>query len=73
MAEPESVVLDVLKELRGEMRIMRQEMRDGFDRIDTLEIKLDGLTHAMVSGFGAIVHELKDLNQRVTLLEAERA
>jgi hypothetical protein len=25
MAEPESVVLDVLKELRGEMRIMRQE------------------------------------------------
>jgi hypothetical protein len=26
-----------------------------------------------VSGFGAIVHELKDLNQRVTLLEAERA
>ena len=84
MAEPDNLVLEILKELRADLRELRQEMRAelcevraeiraGFERVDVLEIKFDGLTHAVMSGFGGIVHELKDLNARVTMLEAERA
>jgi hypothetical protein len=50
MAEPDNLVLDILKELRAELRDqrtelrdLRQEMREGFERVDVLEIKLDGL------------------------------
>ena len=77
MTEPENLVLEILKEVRGKIDALERKMDGRFtvleDRIDVLEIKFDGLSHAMVSGFGAIVHELKDLNKRVMLLEAERA
>ena len=73
MAEPDNLVLEILKELRAELRELRQEVRAGFERVDVLEIKFDGLTHVVMSGFGGIVHELKDLNARMTMLEAERA
>lgn len=73
MAEPDNLVLEILKELRAELRELREEVRAGFERVDVLEIKFDGLTHAVMSGFGGIVHELKDLNARVTMLQAERA
>jgi hypothetical protein len=84
MAEPDNLVLEILRELREAVKRVDSKI-DGLerkmdirftaleDRVDVLEIKLDGLTHALVSGFGAIVHDLKDLNKRVTLLEAERA
>jgi polyhydroxyalkanoate synthesis regulator phasin len=88
MAEPDNLVLEILKEIRSKIDAVDRKLDakiDGLerkmdsrftaleDRVDVLEIKLDGLTHALVSGFGAIVHDLKDLNKRVTLLEAERA
>jgi hypothetical protein len=84
MAEPDNLVLEILKELREAVKRVDSKI-DGLeckmdsrftvlgDRVDVLKIKLDGLTHALVSGFGAIVLDLKDLNKRVTLLEAERA
>jgi predicted nucleic acid-binding Zn-ribbon protein len=84
MAEPDNLVLEILKELRTEMREGFQRTDARFealerrfvsleDRIDRLEIKLDGLTHAMLSGFGSIVRELKDLDKRMTTLEAVHA
>jgi hypothetical protein len=84
MAEPDNLVLEILKELRETVKRLASKI-DGLerkmdsrftvlgDRVDRLKIKLDGLTHALVSGFGAIVLDLKDLNKRVTLLKAERA
>jgi hypothetical protein len=81
MAEPDNLVLEILREpvkrLDSKIDGIERKMDSRFtaleDRVDVLKIKLDGLTHALVSGFGAIVHGLKDLNKRVTLLEAERA
>jgi hypothetical protein len=77
MAEPDNLVLEILKEIR-------REMADGFrqvngaigaltDRSDDLETKLDGLTHAVIAGFGSLVHELDDIKTRVSRLERERA
>jgi predicted nucleic acid-binding Zn-ribbon protein len=80
MAEPESVTLEVLKDIRGDMREMRGDVRRVESKLDTLaehiddvETKLDGLTHAVIAGFGSIVHELDALKDRVGRLETERA
>jgi hypothetical protein len=77
MVEPNDMVLEILKDLRAETRegFRRVEARltSLEDRVDTLEIRLDGLSHAMMSGFGSIVRELKDINGRLAALEAERA
>ena len=78
MAEADNtLMLEILKDLHGEMREGFQRVESRLisleDRVDTLEIKLDGLTHAVLSGFGSLVRELKDVEKRMTLLEAERA
>ena len=80
MAEPDSVTLEVLKDVRSDMREMRNDVRRVESKVDTLaervddvETKLDGLTHAVIAGFGSIVHELEALNNRVGRLESERA
>jgi hypothetical protein len=84
MAEPDNLVLDILRELRAEMREGFCKVDARFDavdkrlvgledRIDRIEIKLDGLTHAMLSGSGSLVRELKDVDKRMTTLEAVQA
>lgn len=77
MAEAQDMVLEVLKEIR-------RDMADGFRQVNTkvdalseraedVETKLDGLTHAVIAGFGSLVHELDDIKTRVGRLERERA
>lgn len=73
MAEPDDLVLELLREIRAEVREIRTELKALTERVDTLEIKLDGLTHAVIAGFGSVVHELDDLKKRVGRLETERA
>jgi len=73
MAEPDNLVLELLREIRADVQEIRVELRALTERVDTLEIKLDGLTHAVIAGFGSVVHELNDLKQRVGRLETERA
>jgi hypothetical protein len=72
MADPESVTLEVLKEIRADTREMRDDMRRVESKVDDVEIKLDGLTHAMIAGFGSIVHELDEIKTRVSRIETER-
>lgn len=80
MAEPQDMVLEILKEVRADFRRLEGKV-DRVDakaealieKVDDLEIKLDGLTHAVIAGFGSLVHELDIIKTRVTGLEAERA
>jgi predicted nucleic acid-binding Zn-ribbon protein len=73
MTEPENLTLQLLREIRSEVGALRGDVRELSERIDTIEIKLDGLTHAVVAGFGSLVHELDGVKQRVGRLEAEKA
>jgi hypothetical protein len=73
MADPENMTFEVLKDIRADMREMRDDMRRIESKVDDVEIKLDGLTHAVIAGFGSIVHELDALKERVGRLESERA
>lgn len=73
MTEPENLTLQLLREIRGEIGGLHADVRGLTERIDTLEIKLDGLTHAVVGGFGSLVHEPDGVKQRVGRLEAEKA
>jgi hypothetical protein len=84
MAEPENLVLDHLRAVRGsieqlERKVDRSEARaeSRFDhveaRIDGLDTRVTGLTQAVVAGFGALVHRLDDHERRIARIEAERA
>ncbi len=77
MTEPENLMLHLLREIRTEqdraLQEIRGDIRELTERIVTIEIKLDGLTHAVVAGFGSLVHELDGVKQRVGRLEAEKA
>ena len=77
MAEPQDLVLEVLKEIRADMRRLETKVDSGFqavnERLGDQEIKLDGLTHAVIAGFGSLVHEIDALKERVSGLEREPA
>ncbi|HJW77510.1 MAG: hypothetical protein ACJ8DU_20230 [Microvirga sp.] len=72
MADPENMTFEILKDIRADMREMRDDMRRVESKVDDVEIKLDGLTHAVIAGFGSIVHELDEIKTRVSRLETER-
>ncbi|HKG85070.1 MAG TPA: hypothetical protein VKB16_18230 [Beijerinckiaceae bacterium] len=65
MADPENMTFEILKDIRADMREMRDDMRRVESKVDDVKVKLDGLTHAMIAGFGSIV-------TRVSRLETER-
>ena len=71
MADPESVALEVLKEIRADMREMRDDIRRVESKVDDVEIKLDGRNHAVIADFGSIVHEPDEIKTRVSRLEPE--
>ena len=77
MAEPDNIILEHLRGIRAQIEQLDRKFEQKFDglteRVDTLEIKLDGLTHAVIAGFGSVVHELDALKERVGRLESERA
>ena len=72
MADPENMTFEILNDIRADVREMRDDMRRVESKVDDVEIKLDGLTHAVIAGFGSIVHELDEIKTRVSRLETER-
>ena len=76
MAEPDNIILEHLRGIRAQIEQLDRKFEQKFDglteRVDTLEIKLDGLTHAVIAGFGSVVHELDEIKTRVSRLETER-
>ena len=48
MAEPQDMVLEVMKEMRADMRRIEGKIDGLNERVGEVEIKLDGLTHAVI-------------------------
>jgi len=81
MVDPDNIVLEHLRGIRAKLDDVERKL-EGLDRkVDTkadaaqfadLELKLDGLTHMIVSSFGAVVHRLDSIDARVSRLERER-
>ena len=80
MAEPENLVLEHLRAIRGsieqlERKVDRLEIRLEHveERLDGIDTRMTGLTHAVMAGFGALVHRLDDHERRIARIEAGRA
>ncbi len=87
MAEPENLVLEHLRAIRGsierlERKVARLDAKveSRFDHVEArlaeLHPRVPGLTHVIVAGFGALVHRLDDHERRIARIariEAERA
>jgi hypothetical protein len=80
MAEPDNLVLSILREMRAEAAAFRAEMAEfrrsvdrRFDaveaRLDAVETKTDGLAVLLASAFGHLTHEITALSSRVDALE----
>ena len=77
MVEPDNIMLEHLRAIRTKLDQVEAKFDGRFDalteRMDGLELRLDGLTHAVIAGFGSVVHKLDAIKERVTRLETERA
>ena len=84
MADPENLVLSILREMRSEMSEFRHFVESRFDsvdrrfdgvemRLDSVETKTDGLAILRASAFGHLSHEVSGLNARVDALDSTRA
>jgi tetrahydromethanopterin S-methyltransferase subunit G len=78
MADPENIVLEHLRAIRAKLDEIERKV-DNLERnkasaaqVVDVELKLSGLTHVSLSGFGSIVNRLDTLDQRVSHLEHER-
>jgi len=78
MAEPDNIVLEHLRAIRGTLDDIERKV-DSLERnkaeavqVADVERKLDGLTHAVVSSLGSLVRSFESLDKRVSRLEHER-
>lgn len=74
MADPDNIVLEQLRAIRAQLDNLERKLDTKAEaaQFADLELKLDGLTHMIISSFGAIVHRLDSIDKRVSRLERER-
>jgi hypothetical protein len=78
MAEPDNIVLEHLRAIRAKLDEIERKVdnleRNKADAVQVADVerKLDGLTHALVSGLGSLVRSFESLDKRVARLEHER-
>ena len=73
MVDPENIVLEHLRAIRADLGEVNQRISTLESRMESFETKLDGFSHIVMSGFGAVVQSLDSLNARISRLERERA
>lgn len=73
MAEPDDIVLELLRAIRADMTEVKGQVGELRDRMEGVETRLDGLTHVTMAGCGSVVHRLDAIEMRVSRLERERA
>jgi hypothetical protein len=84
MAEPDNLILSILREMRADMAAFRPEATARFDsidrrfdavegRLDAVETKTDGLAVLLAGAFGHVSHELTALSTRVDALEPAKS
>ena len=84
MAEPDNLVLSILREMRieatsfrAEMAAFRTSVDQRFDsveaRLDSLDTKTEGIAVLLASAFGHLSHEVTALSARVDTPEPARS
>jgi hypothetical protein len=82
MSEPDNIILEHLRAIRAKLDDVERKVGDVERKVDgkadaahvaALERKVDGLTHVMISSFGAIINRLDSLDASVSRLEHEHA
>ena len=78
MAEPDNIVLEHLRAIRGKLDDIERKV-DNLERskaeatqVADVERKIDGMTHVVVSSVGSLVRSFESLDRRVARLEHER-
>ena len=80
MAEPENLILSILREMRAEAASFRSEMNefrvdvnrrfDGVDeRLDSVETKTDGIA-VLLASVGHFSHEVQELRVRLDRIDS---
>jgi hypothetical protein len=67
--ETANLILEHLRGLRAEIADLRQDMRGVQGRIDTMEAEMRGTGYGIFTALGSIVHDLKEMNERIAKLE----
>jgi hypothetical protein len=69
----ENLILEQLRQLRGEIGGLSKEMGDRFatlsQRIDGLENEVRGMSYVVTATLGSMLAELKEIKERVGHLE----
>lgn len=65
----DSLILEILRQLRGDMIAMRTEMRDGLNRLDVRMKLIEQALGGMLSVSASDRDEIRSLRQRVERIE----
>jgi uncharacterized protein YlaN (UPF0358 family) len=71
--EPQNLVLEQLRLIRGDIAEVKSDLNDKIEklseRVENMDTQLQGLSYVVTTAVGAIVLDLKDIKQRVEVLE----
>jgi hypothetical protein len=81
MAEPDNLILSILREMRAEMSAFRGDVDRRFDvvdrrfdavdeRLDSVETKTDGIAVLLASVVGHFSHEVQELRVRLDRIDS---
>ena len=54
----------------GQLRSIRSEIKDVRDRIENLDIQVQGLNFLVTTAIGALVVDMKEIKRRLSALES---
>jgi hypothetical protein len=71
--EPQNLVLEQLRLIRNDIADVKNglgaKIADLTERVDNIDTQLQGLTYVMTTAVGSLAMDMKDIKQRVELLE----
>jgi hypothetical protein len=67
--EPQNLVLEQLRLIRSDIAEVKDDLAGLTERVENIDTQLQGLTYVMTTAVGSLVMEMKDIKQRVEVLE----
>jgi hypothetical protein len=67
--ETANLILEQLRVIRADIASIKDEMRVLRERMSTMEAQLPGLSYLVTPGLGSVLHDIRDLKERVATLE----
>jgi hypothetical protein len=71
--EPQNLVLEQLRLIRSDIADVKNglgaKIADLTERVDNIDTQLQGLTYVMTTAVGSLAMDMKDIKQRVEVLE----